>query len=69
MNSIDPCNKSHMSNFLKDYTETQINKLLITHKSLLSCSKSLDDIKYKTDDYASCIDPIRKHNYYDKYHS
>lgn len=66
MNSIDPCNKSHMSNFLKDYTDTQINKLLIAHKSLLSCSKPLLNIKYKTDEYTSCIDPIRKHNYYDK---
>lgn len=66
MNSIDPCNKSHMSNFLKDYTDTQINKLLIAHKSLLSCSKPLTNIKYKTDDYASCIDPIKKHNCYDK---
>jgi len=55
-----------MSNFLKDYTDTQINKLLIAHKSLLSCSKPLLNIKYKTDEYTSCIDPIRKHNYYDK---
>jgi hypothetical protein len=69
MNSIDPCNKSHMSNFLKDYSKSQINKLLDTHKSLLLSSKVVKDMKYKTDDYQSCVDPIRKHNPYDKYQS
>lgn len=69
MNSIDPCNKLHMSNFLKDYSESQINQLLDTHKSLLLSSKEVKDMKYKTDEYTTCIDPIRKHNYYDKYQS
>ena len=59
MNAIDPCNDAHVSNFLKNYTEEQVNKLLEIHKELLKRCKSTNNIQYSTDDIWECIDPIR----------
>ena len=61
MDSIDPCNSTHLSNFLKNYTEQQVQQLLNIHKQLLQAIQN-KHIEYSIDDVASCIDPIREYN-------
>ena len=58
MDSIDPCNSTHASNFLKNYTEQQVQQLLDIHKQLLQAVQN-KQIEYYIDDIRSCIDPIR----------
>ena len=62
MNSIDPCNEQYPSNFIKDYTETQVANIIHMNQQLIQSSQIINNIIYKIDDIKSCIDPIRKYN-------
>ena len=62
MNSTDPCNEQYPSNFIKDYTETQVANIIHMNQQLIQSSQIINNIIYKIDDIESCIDPIRKYN-------
>tara|TARA_Y100000389_G_C17444326_1_gene510612 strand:- start:1796 stop:1993 length:198 start_codon:yes stop_codon:yes gene_type:complete len=65
MNYADPCNEQYPSNFIKDYTETQVANIIYMNQQLIQSSQSsqtLNNIIYKIDDIESCIDPIRNYN-------
>ena len=62
MNSADPCNEQYPSNFIKDYTETQVANIIHMNQQLIQSSQTINNIIYKIDDIESCIDPIRIYN-------
>ena len=62
MNSADPCNEQYPSNFIKDYTETQVANIIHMNQQLIQSSQIINNIIYKIDDIESCIDPIRNYN-------
>jgi hypothetical protein len=62
MNSADPCNEQYPSNFIKDYTETQVANIIHMNQQLIQSSQTINNIIYKIDDIESCIDPIRNYN-------
>jgi len=62
MNSADPCNELYPSNFIKDYTETQVANIIHMNQQLIQSSQTINNIIYKIDDIESCIDPIRNYN-------
>jgi len=70
MNSADPCNEQYPSNFIKDYTETQVANIIYMNQQLIQSSQSsqiINNIIYKIDDIESCIDTIRNYNLEHKY--
>ena len=73
MNSDDPCNEQYPSNFIKDYTETQVANIIHMNQQLIQLiqsiqsSQTINNIIYKIDDIESCIDPIRNYNLEHKY--
>ena len=67
MNSADPCNEQYPSNFIKDYTETQVANIIHMNQQLIQSSQTINNIIYKIDDIESCIDPIRNYNLEHKY--
>ena len=62
MNSTDPCNEQYPSNFIKDYTETQVANIIHMNQQLIQSSQTINNITYKNDDIEYSIDPIRKYN-------
>lgn len=62
MNSADPCNEQYPSNFIKDYTETQVANIIHMNQQLIQSSQIINNIIYKIDDIEYCIDPIRNYN-------